>query len=255
MHSSTTADMFTLFPLLAPELRLKIWQDACGPRTLSLRYIPEKDICISSTPPPAILHTTHESRTVALNAYRLSFGTSSHPAHIYFSPHLDTLYRPRWRMMGYDDALRDFRSFIKEEENEWLDQLRRIAVDYIHVEVKRPWEAYNRAVLMRSFPKMEEVVMVLRDENENGLGLGLGPDEEFVEPKVEPESLLRKWVEFRRSFVLEERVLESVAKAMGEVYVQWNLPTVKIRAKAKKVAVKEIDQVTPLALEYQLLSI
>jgi len=177
-----------------------------------------------------------------LKLYRLSFGTRSSPAHIYFNPHLDTLYRPRWRQMGYDDALRDFRSFINAEENAWLDELRRIAIDYIDVEVKRPWEGYNRTMLVRSFPKLEEVVMVLPD----------GEGEEFVEPMEEPEEVLRKWVEFRRSFVLEERVLEQVSKAMGMEYVRWSLPTAKVRSKINKV-VKNPDVLgtSRLLLNYQ----
>jgi len=146
--------------------------------------------------------------------------------------------------MGYDDALRDFRSFIPAEENLWLDQLRKIAVDYIDVEVKRPWEAYNRAVLMRSFPHLEEVVMVLRGETDSALGLG--PNEEFVEPRISPEELLLKWIEFRRSFVQEEKVLEHVASITGQEYVMWKLPTVKMREKEKRFPVRQVDQVSKM---------
>jgi len=148
--------------------------------------------------------------------------------------------------MGYDDALRDFRSFINQEENAWLDELRRIAIDYIDVEVKRPWEGYNRAVLVCSFPKLEEVVMVLRNRE------GEEDGEEFVEPEEQPEEVLRKWVEFRRSFVLEERALEEVSKAMGREYVKWTLPTVKVRSKRTKVApIIDVDETSRLLLEYQ----
>lgn len=228
--SPPISQTFDLFPLLAPELRLKIWQFACLQRTVSLRYIPERDLCVSTTPPPAVLHISHESREEGLKTYRLSFATRSSPAQIYFNPYLDTLYRPRWRQMGYDDALRDFRSFLLPSENTYLDNLRRIAVDYIDPAIKRPWEAYNRAALMRSFPKLEQVIMVLKDGMEREVG-----DDEFVEPCIEAEEILRMWIEFRRSIVMEEKVLEDVAKTVGEEYVKWDLPVVKARAKGRAV--------------------
>jgi hypothetical protein len=133
--------------------------------------------------------------------------------------------------MGYDDTLRDFKNLVKDEEG-ILDEVRRMAIEHVDVEVKRPWESYNKASLLREFRKLEEVVLVLLEgsSSENGL------DEEvvFVEPKEELEVLLRMWVDFRQSFMMEERLLENVCKEMGTEYEPWTLPSVRIKSKMRR---------------------
>jgi 2EXR family len=219
--------MFPLFPSLAPELKIKIWQHACQPRTVTVRYDSERDKCLSSSPPPAILQASHESRTEAQKEYKLCFGTASHPARIYFNPYHDTLYLPRHREMGYDETLRDFRTIVKDEGI--LDEVRRLAIEHVDPEVKRPWESYNKASLLREFRRLQEVVLVLltaKDEK-NGLDEGVV----FVEPKGQLEALLRMWIDFRQSVVIEEKLLESVCREMGKAYESWSLPSVTIRSK------------------------
>jgi len=225
-----TPTMFSLFPSLAPELRIKIWQHASLPRTVTVRYDSENDRCLSSSPPPAILQVNRESRAEARRTFKLCFGTASHPARIYFNPLHDTLYLPRHREMGYDDTLRDFKNLVKDEEG-ILDEVRRMAIEHVDVEVKRPWESYNKASLLRDFRKLEEVVLVLLEGANNEVGV----DEEvtFVEPKEDLEVLLRMWVDFRQSFVMEERLLENVRREMGKEYEPWTLPPIKIKSKMR----------------------
>lgn len=167
-----------------------------------------------------------------LKSYLLSFGTHSSAARIYFNPHRDTLYLPRYRQMGYDETLRDFRDFLREDERTRFDQVQRIAIDHVDVAVKRPWESYNKAALMRGFPNLKEVQLVLCDSK--GLP-GLADGEGFTDPKENPEELLRIWFEFRQSLMIEERVMEDISKATEREYVKWTLPTIRIKARTMKV--------------------
>jgi len=92
------ATTFTLFSSLAPELRIKIWQYACAPRTVSVRYIPSLDSCLSPSKPPAILQTCHESR-VERSLFRWAHGPALRG---YISTLTETLYTchgiVRWDM-------------------------------------------------------------------------------------------------------------------------------------------------------------
>ncbi|KAH8593512.1 hypothetical protein B0O99DRAFT_515620 [Bisporella sp. PMI_857] len=235
-HVLSKASSFELFSLLAPEIRLKVWQYACPLRTVSLRYIPEQDICLSPSKPPAVLQVCHESRTEALRTYTLSFGTQSSAPRIYFNPYRDVLYLPRHRQMGYDDTLRDFRSLVNPIEKQILDEVSIIAIDHVNIELKRPWEAYNKAALMQSFPKLREVLLVQNGANRTYRSMGLGQGEDLVEPKQDPELSLRLWAEFRQSIMMEEKVMEDIARMNGQEYVKWQLPTVRIRSKETRCA-------------------
>jgi len=134
--------------------------------------------------------------------------------------------------MGYDETLRDFKNLVKDEEGV-LDEVRRLAIEHVDPEVKRPWESYNKASLLREFRNLEEVVLVLltvKDET-----IGVDEDVKFVEPKGELEVLLRMWIDFGQSVVVEEKLLESVCREMGKEYEPWSLPSVRIRSKMLKV--------------------
>jgi hypothetical protein len=223
------ATSFHLFPLLAPELRLKVWQAACTPRILPIIYT--NLTFTSTTPPPTLLSVSREARNEAQHIYKLSFATSTSPATIYFNPYLDTLYLPRHREMGYDDTLRDFRVLTHDAENlGLLDEVRSIAIDHVNVDVKRPWEGYNKVSLLRSFQQLEEVFLVLGNGDGGRVtGHGEGGQMVFREPRGDPEHSLRIWWDFKQAFSAEERVLEEVCKEMGRAYERVELPVVKIK--------------------------
>lgn len=221
---------FSLFPKLLPELRILVWRYAGASRTVEVRYDPTIDRCRSITAPPAILQANHESRIEALRLYSLSFATKTSDPRIYFNPYLDGLYLPRHRVMGYDETLRDFPTFLAKPE--LLDDVKTIAIDHVDVEIKRPWESYNKATLMRSFPNLDMVKLVIK-EDKRVCG-GLEEDFEFVEPKMDPEHVLRIWVDFKQSFVREERTLKEIAEGQEMEYMGWALPTVRILTKVKK---------------------
>jgi hypothetical protein len=69
---------FTLFPRLAPEIRLTIWKLAIpGPRVITIQErndaTPNFRLLAASYAIPAMLHTSQESREVALGSYELAF--------------------------------------------------------------------------------------------------------------------------------------------------------------------------------------
>ena len=136
--------------------------------------------------------------------------------------------------MGYDSTLRDFRSLVTDPSS-LLDEVRCVAVDHVRGDIKRPWEAYNKASLIRSFPKLEEIIIVLGDEEGDEGEIGVNEEVEFVEPRGDPERLLKMWYHFRQSFFQEERLLEEVCKESGREYEKFILPVVNIRRKVRKV--------------------
>lgn len=86
-----SSKVFTLFPRLPTELRLKIWKDACfEPRLIDLWFVPvelNQSINFDETAQPfvfrshsrgvpSILHTSQEARIVGLQNYSLDFDTA-----------------------------------------------------------------------------------------------------------------------------------------------------------------------------------
>lgn len=242
MPSSNAATSFELFSTLPSELRCKIWEAACFPRVLSLTYDSFTSSFQITTPSPALLSVSHEARQEALRVYALTFGTSAQAANIPFNPYFDTLYLPRYGEMGYDDTIRDFRNIVSDPSNV-LDEVRSIALDVVALEVKRPWEGYNKASLLRSFKNLEEVILVLgptttQETSTEGL---VKENIQFMEPKDNPEKLLKIWYYFRQSFIMEEKILEDVCQASGTPYIPFSLPILKIRSKISRPAVLEIE--------------
>ncbi|TAQ91607.1 hypothetical protein B7494_g128 [Chlorociboria aeruginascens] len=228
----SVASTFPLFPTLAAELRLKIWQYACSPRVVEVRNIPDEqsDITaryVSSNRPPTILHVCHESRQEALKVYHLTFATVSSPPHIYFNPYRDTLYVPRFREMGYDNCMTVFKSDMLDATV--LEKVRWIAMDAVDPYVKRPWEPYNKVIFLRSFLNLEHVILVLDTGGQTG-----NPEElKLVEPKADPEMLLHVWAAFRQSISGEQKNMQALSEEYEtEDFVPWIMPTLKIKSKA-----------------------
>lgn len=237
MPSSKSPSTFTLFPTLPSELRCKIWATACFSRVLSLTYDSSTSSFQTTTPTPTLLSVSREAREEALRVYSLTFGTSTKASNIYFNPYLDTLYLPRYREMGYDDTLRDFRTIVSDPSNV-LDEVRSIALDVVSLEVKKPWEGYNKATLLRSFKNLQEVVLVLCSTitQDSTIEPTTKENTQFVEPRDDPEKLLKIWYYFRHSFIVEEKIREDVCQSSGEPYTYFSLPTLKIRSKVSSAA-------------------
>lgn len=269
-------ESFHLFPALAPELRLKIWTFACFPRILpitcqtktistvtasrpSRRIQQTTTTFISSAAPPTLLSVCAEARAQALTIYKLSFATSTSPGTVYFSPTRDTLYFPRCREMGYDATARDFTTLVSEtgaqkppvlpqDTKDIWENVCSIALDYVDINIKRPWESYNKACLIRSFPRLEEVILVvgkstemspttainhLDDVEEHGRRPRSTDNVTFIQPRFDPEKLFRWWAGFRQNFGIEERMLEDVCQRSGKPYTKYQLPIVKLVGRGK----------------------
>jgi len=111
-------DHFTLFPKLPAELQLKVWgyaSQSIAPRSLIVQSanihlwftethrssIIERYQARCLQPIPALIHTCHDSREVALKIYRPSFADRLNRP-VYFNPSKDTL------IMRDEDALESF---------------------------------------------------------------------------------------------------------------------------------------------------
>ncbi|OTA58389.1 hypothetical protein K449DRAFT_123820 [Hypoxylon sp. EC38] len=218
---------FTIFSLLPTELRLQIWRHSCHSRVVEVIYDTQNDRCTSSTAPPATLHACRESRFEALRIYKRSFGTKSHEPRIYFCPDIDTLYLPRPKYMGYDDALRSFTELVLD-----TDDTLNLALDYVRPDIRRPWETYNKYVLMQSFPKVKEVDLVLDTDaqaeectHEDHEDIGL------VDPAGDIAALCRILSAVKESFFYEVGSSYTVGDTKEEFFEQPALPPLVLKSK------------------------
>ena len=136
------------FPLLPPELRLKIWKlslpstrlvsircgadlslpcdDACcdaeGARPVEVSFTG----CTSTVPPPSSLHACSESRAEALKVYSGAFGFGRRRGHIMFNPDSDIVYfGPRKGYMAAEAQLHTCMAMCDPAE---LACVRRVAI-------------------------------------------------------------------------------------------------------------------------------
>ncbi|OBT65898.1 hypothetical protein VE03_05461 [Pseudogymnoascus sp. 23342-1-I1] len=236
--SSSALTSFHLFPQLYPELRLKIWHFALdvGPRVVTIHYEPTTHSFRSPTPPPALLHTNRESRHEAKRAYPFLFDTASAPSHIPFHPTNDTLYFPRRSTMGYDDSLRDFGAFMATPSD--LQRVRVVALDSVDSREKRPWESYDKTVFVKSFPRLENVVLVRGPKRAwlSNIPRAMGPvqeerEVEFVGMEGEEAKMVAKG--FEAAFFIEEEALSRIHCERGEDYEVARLPPVMVVSKKR----------------------
>lgn len=154
-------DSFTYFSALPAELRIAIYRLSLEPRVIEVWYDADADCCRTTAQTPALLHVSREARAEALHKgwYRRAFRTSSRPRdhYIYFSSALDVLYLPRHGLMGYDATARDFTVHVRDT----ADHVRALAIDHVRTDTIRPWEPYNKLMLLLSFPNVEETMLVV----------------------------------------------------------------------------------------------
>ena len=227
----TSTQSFTLFPYLPPELRLQIYRHACHPRVTTLTYLPSPhDTFHSPTPPPILLHISHESRTEGLRLYlrcplppsaggsedpeREEGGEGREERYIYHHPAQDTLYVPRpVDSAGYADWAR---VLFGSRMPGLGAAVRRLAVDYVPAERRRPWEVYGKVCLMRGCGGLEEAFLIVSACDGDGKGGGRGREIEFVDPRADDEEIRGVMERVRESFrweLGEGEALELVPKA------------------------------------------
>ncbi|ORY63134.1 uncharacterized protein BCR38DRAFT_410094 [Pseudomassariella vexata] len=197
----SSPESFHLFSSLPTEIRLEIWQYNCHqPRVVEVTYNSEQDCCWTTSAPPAILSASHESRNEGLRFYKKLFGTKTHEARIYFHPGIDTLYLPRPTDMGYDNNSRDFAQLVTGTA-----EVLNLAIDHVKPVIRRPWETYNKYVLMQSFPQVNEVSLVIgtpseSDSEPEGIRHGYL---QMAEPNGDPVSICRLLADLKESFSYE----------------------------------------------------
>ncbi|KAI1265557.1 hypothetical protein F5Y18DRAFT_416903 [Xylariaceae sp. FL1019] len=149
---------FSMFALLPAELRLQIWREACVPRVVPLTYDPNHDRCTSPARVPAVLQTCHESRAESLLVYQKTFGTRSHEPRTCpnFCLKFDILYIPRPPCMGYENSTRSFVDNVTG-----ISHVVYLGLDLVPPAIRRPWETYNKYVLVRSLAEVHEVSLVI----------------------------------------------------------------------------------------------
>jgi hypothetical protein len=217
---------FTLFTQLPAELRLQIWRMSCHRRVVEISYHPENDLVTTTASVPAVLHACHEARSEALRVYKMSFGTTSQEPRIYFSREMDTLYIPRPAYMGYDDPFRSFADLLRDT----TDFIINLAIDYVPPSIKRPWETYNKFILMKSFPKVHEVFLVTDttvtpDDSDHAGELDL------TDPACDASSLCRLLDDVKMSFYYEVGGYFGVVDEKGPTTKPLNLPPLVLKSK------------------------
>jgi hypothetical protein len=85
---------FHLFPLLPLELRIQIWTAAIPNRVLTIRRLDRAThpICLSPTPPPALMHACQESRKYAGYHYRKHFTMERTLPYLWANMSTDTVH-------------------------------------------------------------------------------------------------------------------------------------------------------------------
>ncbi|KAK3294074.1 uncharacterized protein B0H64DRAFT_433320 [Chaetomium fimeti] len=148
-----------------------------------------------------------------------------HPRrYFYHHPHLDTLYLPRPPRaadplgLGYADWAREFAAGTGTGPGPGPGAgvsglarvVRRLAVDYVPAEVRRPWEVFGKVCLIRGCPLLEEAYLVVGGGGGDGGGAeqpgssGTGRREvEFVDPAAGDAEIVRIMERVRASFRVE----------------------------------------------------
>ncbi|GAW12114.1 hypothetical protein ANO14919_014720 [Xylariales sp. No.14919] len=121
----------------------------------------------------------------------------SHEPTIYFNRDIDTLYIPRPSFMGYDDSSRSFADSIGD-----ADYIVHLAIDYVPPSIKRPWETYNKYVLIQSFPFLKEVFLVTESTASSDDCCHIG-ELDLADPSRNTLSLNRLLEDVKTSFYYE----------------------------------------------------
>ncbi|KAK8011287.1 hypothetical protein PG990_010252 [Apiospora arundinis] len=110
--------------------------------------------------------------------------------------------------MGYDDSCRDFAELVTD-----IPQVQNLALDHVNPAIRRPWETYNKYVLMQSFTHVTEVYLVLASQ--------LDPTPEpnkhgflkLTDPIGDPTSISQLLADLKDSFTYEAGATFSEDKA------------------------------------------
>ena len=237
-HPKTQTPLTTkqhLFPLLPPELRLKIWSLSLPPGrvvpltastnppppspptspTLKPSHAPPKPTN-PTNPPISLLHTTSESRHLSQTHYHL-FGPPRLTPPTFFSPALDTLYFPS--LPGLGATTSNFHVAILLVPPQDLSLIRSLAVHQDVIFSTGEKSAVDFLEIVASLGGVERLVVVPWSEGDGGFrGFGFGYG--YGKDKGDGEEGRR-----RRGGVLWDRieVAAGVVRERGGRVVEWGV--------------------------------
>jgi hypothetical protein len=186
-EAGATTATFTPFPDLPAELRLKISHFALSnPRIIALN-INHHHLCQLTAPHP-ILYTNHEFRTCALRTQTGHNRSKSRVPKLFLNTRIDFLFLTDLATLKYTLESNMNHSGRPSGSNAMANSIRRLAIPLAAFEAllkqQQRTQQHQPSVpeLLRTFPNLEEVVLVLgerKDASEKVLRLG---DLEFVMP-------------------------------------------------------------------------
>ncbi|KAG7287121.1 hypothetical protein NEMBOFW57_006626 [Staphylotrichum longicolle] len=193
----------------APELRLQIYHHACHPRVTTLIYQedagsttgtgtfrcpthPQPSCTSRASPAPkaaAYIPHPHPNLNNGTNTNQFDSGSG------FGFAHSGGMSMSMSMSMGYASWACDFATTLLPDV---ARAVRRLAVDYVPGEVRRPWEVYGKVCLLRGCARLEEAFLVVgRSQQSHTLwsssdsrrarttkweGEGEGAEVEFVDP-------------------------------------------------------------------------
>jgi len=222
--------------------------------TLSFRPARQEAAFHCPTRPPTLLHISRESRAEGLRLYakcplpdpdldsdddeeqHYDDGAekeeqgATEPRYFYHHPHHDTLYLPRpgpaddpfglgygdWarRLLHGPGATRTASTPSLFSSSPVGRVVRRLALDYVPGEVRRPWEVFEKVWLIRACPRLAEAYLVVAGGGGSGGSTSAaaaaagaegaqGREVEFVDPAAGDAEIVRIMERVRESFRVE----------------------------------------------------
>lgn len=140
--------------------------------------------------------------------------------------------------MGYASWACDFATTLLPDV---ARAVRRLAVDYVPGEVRRPWEVYGKVCLLRGCARLEEAFLVVGrsqqtrttcghhqtqegqgQQNGEGEGEGEGAEVEFVDPRADDGEIVGIMERVRESFRVELGSGGGLGMGMGKEGMEEN---------------------------------
>jgi 2EXR family len=187
-EAGDTTAAFTFFPDLPAELRLKISHHALSnPRIIALNINHHHHLWQLTAPHP-LLYTNHESRTCALRTQTGHYRSKPRVPKLFLNTRIDYLFLTNLATLKYTLESNVNHPGRPGGSNAMANSVRRLAVPLAAFETllkqQQRTQQYQPSVpgLLRAFPNLEEVVLVVgerKDAREEVLRLG---DLEFVMP-------------------------------------------------------------------------
>jgi 2EXR family len=179
IESKMDNQTFRLFPNFPTEIRLKIWTTytTFQPRIVEVCLIKDdverptydhRNIInpfYSPTPlPKSLFNINRESRSVALQAYILSFPNGPHPPETRWNPAIDMVFLPAW---CFHYHVRDFMAATRAEEK---GLIQRLAFETLVRNGYNEEGMINFYIQIDEFRNLREVVLVQRLPDFTGCG-------------------------------------------------------------------------------------